>query len=133
MTILVVAAVIVDKGQVLVTQRPAGSNFAGLWEFPGGKVEKDEDPRDALQRELREEIGVDADVGDILEATFHRYETRNILLLFFHTTIKKSSPSPQPIEVNAIAWRKHHELIDEHFPPADIKVLHRVRKHLSRL
>ena len=73
--VLVAAAVIVEGDRVLLTQRKQGTHLEGAWEFPGGKVEPDEDPRDALARELREEIGIDAQAGDIVEATFHRYPT----------------------------------------------------------
>ncbi len=133
MTILVVAAVVIDRGRVLVTQRPRGSHLAGMWEFPGGKVEDGEDPRAALQRELREEIGVDARVGDVLEVTFHRYPQKDILLLFFHTFLQPSSPPPRTLDVAAVAWRTCDELIDEDFPPADITILERVRARLRQM
>lgn len=133
MTIVVVAAVIIDRGRVLVTQRPRGSHLAGLWEFPGGKVEDGEDPRAALQREMKEEIGVDADVGDVLDVTFHRYPEKDILLLFFHTFLHPASPPPRTVDVAAIAWRTCNELIDEEFPPADVAILDRVRAQLRQM
>jgi 8-oxo-dGTP diphosphatase len=133
MTIVVVAAVVIDRGRVLVTQRPRGSHLAGMWEFPGGKVEDGEDPRAALQRELREEIGVDANVGDVLEVTFHRYPEKDILLLFFHTSLQPFSPPPSTLDVAAIAWRTYDELLDEDFPPADVTILERVRERLRQM
>jgi 8-oxo-dGTP diphosphatase len=131
MTLIVVAAVIIDGAKVLVTQRPEGSHLAGMWEFPGGKVEPDEDPRVALARELREELGVDADVGDVVEVTFHRYPNKNVLLIFYKTSLLPTSPPPQAIDVAALAWRRAEDLVDAHFPPADVTILERVRSRLG--
>jgi 8-oxo-dGTP diphosphatase len=129
--ILVAAAVIVENGRVLLTQRKAGTHLAGAWEFPGGKVEPDEDPRDALARELREEIGIEASVGDPVEVTFHRYPTKGVLLLFFAAARKAGSPEPQPLDVAGIRWAAAGELRDEEFPPADVAVLAKVRAQLE--
>src|ERR1700733_927209 len=63
-TVLVAAAVLIEDGRVLLTQRKPGTHLAGAWEFPGGKVEAGEDPREALRRELREEVGIEAQVGE---------------------------------------------------------------------
>lgn len=130
-SILVSAAVIVDRDRVLLTQRKSGTHLAGAWEFPGGKVEAGEDPRDALARELREEIGVTAEVGDIVEVTFHRYPTKSVLLLFFAARIAPSSPEPRAIDVAAVRWAARDELRDELFPPADVAVLAKVRAMLG--
>ena len=127
MTILVVAAVMVDQGRVLTTQRPAGSHLAGMWEFPGGKVEPDEDPRDALARELNEELGIRADIRDVVEVTFHRYPNKNILLFFFRAFLRTDSLPPRAVGVADIAWRTEHQLDDALFPPADVAVLEHVR------
>jgi 8-oxo-dGTP diphosphatase len=131
-TVVVVAAVLVECGRVLVTKRPEGSHLAGMWEFPGGKVEPDEDPRAALQRELREELGIESTVGDVLEVTFHRYPNKTILLLFFHTSLQATSPPPRTLDVAAFAWRSADELIDDDFPPADVTILQRVRASLRQ-
>ena len=131
MTLIVVAAVIIDGAKVLVTQRPEGSHLAGMWEFPGGKVEPDEDPRVALARELREELGVEADVGDVVEVTFHRYPNKNVLLIFYKTSLLATSPPPRAIDVAALDWRGAEDLVDEHFPPADVTILERVRARLG--
>lgn len=130
-TVVVVAAVIIDDGRVLVTQRPAGSHLAGAWEFPGGKVEPDEDPRDALKRELREELGVETHVGAILETSFHRYPTKSVLLLFYDTRLAAGSPEPAPLQVAALQWSNASELRDDDFPPADVPILGRVRAILA--
>src|SRR5690242_4180758 len=82
-TLLVSAAVIIENARVLLSQRKAGTHLAGAWEFPGGKVRAGEDPRDALIRELREELGIETAVGEVMEVTFHRYAERSVLLLFY--------------------------------------------------
>jgi 8-oxo-dGTP diphosphatase len=128
-TITVVAAVIVEQGRVLVTQRPQGSHLAGAWEFPGGKVEPDEDPRDALARELREELAIDAEAGPILEVAFHRYDTKSVLLLFYRT--RRLSGEPRAVQVAALRWCAPSELDTLDFPPADKTVLDKVRALLQ--
>jgi len=130
-TVVVVAAVIVEGNRVLVTQRPAGSHLAGAWEFPGGKVEPDEDPREALKRELREELGIESHVGAILETSFHRYASKSVLLLFYEARLASGSPEPAALEVAALQWRSASELTDHDFPPADVPILERVRAILA--
>jgi 8-oxo-dGTP diphosphatase len=129
--VLVSAAVIVARGRVLLTQRKGGTHLAGAWEFPGGKVEPDEDPRAALVRELTEEIGVAATVGDIIEVTFHRYPSKSVLLLFYEASLAPGSPEPRAIDVAAVRWAEASELRDELFPPADVAVLAKVRARLE--
>ncbi|PIE06206.1 MAG: 8-oxo-dGTP diphosphatase MutT [Sorangium cellulosum] len=131
-TLLVVAAVIISKDRVLVTQRPAHSHLAGMWEFPGGKVESNEDPRHALARELKEELGVSAEVHEVVEVTFHRYPKKNVLLIFFQANLTSSSSAPEPLDVADFAWRRADELLDKDFPPADVSILSRVRTMLSQ-
>ena len=131
-TVIVAAAVLIESGRVLLTQRKAGTHLAGAWEFPGGKVEPGEDPRDALRRELREETGIDATVGDVVEVTFHRYEDagKSVLLLFFQAARAAGSPEPRAVDVAAVRWATAEDLRDEDFPPADVAVLARVRRTL---
>jgi 8-oxo-dGTP diphosphatase len=129
--VLVSAAVIISAGRVLLTQRKSGTHLAGAWEFPGGKVEPDEDPRDALVRELAEEIGVTSVAGDIVEATFHRYPAKSVLLLFYETRLLPGSPEPRAIDVAGVRWAEASELHDELFPPADVAVLAKVRAKLQ--
>lgn len=127
--VLVSAGVLVEHGRVLLAQRKTGAHLAGAWEFPGGKVEPGEDPRAALVRELREEIGIEAVVGDVLEATFHRYEDagKSVLLLFYLVTRADGSPDPKPLDVAALSWATASELEPARFPPADVDVLKKVR------
>lgn len=132
-TVVVAAAVVVEQHRVLVSQRKAGTHLAGAWEFPGGKVEAGEDPREALRRELREELGIDVHVGEVVDVTFHRYEDADkaVLLLFFETSRKAGSPEPRALDVAAYRWAEKDALRDEEFPPADVAVLRKVRAKLS--
>lgn len=131
-TLLVAAAVIIESGRVLLTQRPRGTHLERLWEFPGGKIEEGESPADALARELREEIGVDCVVEDILDVTFWRYPSRDVLLLFYR--VRRASPSDEvrDIGVAAHAWASADELDAFPMPPADVPVLGKVRLLLAR-
>lgn len=130
-TIVVVAAVLIEGPSVLLTQRKTGTHLAGAWEFPGGKVEPDEDPRDALSRELREELGISTEIGPIFEVTFHRYETKSVLLLFYEVSRARGSAEPRAIDVADWRWATRSELRDELFPPADLSVLAKLRERMS--
>jgi 8-oxo-dGTP diphosphatase len=130
-TVLVAAAIVIERGRVLLTQRKRGTHLEGAWELPGGKVEPGEDPRDALARELREEIGVDAEVGDIVEVTFHRYPAKAVLLLFYRAARLAGSAEPRALDVADVRWAEIGELRDELFPPADVAVLAKVRAMLG--
>jgi 8-oxo-dGTP diphosphatase len=132
-TVLVSAGIVIEDGRVLLSRRKAGGHLAGAWEFPGGKVEPAEDPRDALVREMREELGIDVTVNDIVECTFHHYADaqKSVLLLFFSATRTASSPAPQALDVAELRWAERAELHDDEFPPADVAVLAKVRKLLS--
>jgi 8-oxo-dGTP diphosphatase len=127
-TVLVAAAVIVEAGRVLLTQRMAGAHLEGKWEFPGGKVEPGEDPREALRRELREELGIETTVGEIVDVTFHRYEEaeKAVVLLFFLASRTAGSPEMRAIEVAAFEWAGEKKLDPGRFPPADVGVLRKV-------
>ena len=129
--VVVAAAVIVEGGRVLLAQRKRGQNLAGAWEFPGGKVEPGEDPRDALVRELDEELGITCDVGAPIEITYHRYPEKAVLLLFFEARRRPGSPAPHARDVADVRWSAAADLHDPDFPPADVTVLARVRDILA--
>jgi 8-oxo-dGTP diphosphatase len=131
-TVTVAAGVLVERGQVLLTQRKAGGHLAGAWEFPGGKVEAGEDPREALRRELREELGIETTVGEIVDVTFHRYveADKAVMLLFFEASLCAGSPAPRAVDVAAFEWATAEALVPERFPPADVAVLAKVRARL---
>lgn len=104
--------------EILVARRKAGSHLEHLWEFPGGKLEPDESPEDCLRREFREELGVGVRVGRILEAVFHRYPDRTVLLLFFACELVGGTP--RAIDCEELAWVKRRELTHLAWVPADV-------------
>jgi 8-oxo-dGTP diphosphatase len=132
-TVLVSAAVLVEGGRVLLSQRKAGAHLAGAWEFPGGKVEAGEDPRDALRRELEEELGIRTRIGEIVDLTFHRYveAEKAVLLMFFEATREPGSKEPEALDVAAFKWATVDDLDPALFPPADVAILAKVRARLA--
>ncbi len=127
--VIVVAAVCIEGPRVLLTQRPAGLHLAGAWEFPGGKLEPGESPEEALAREMREECGVEVEVGDALDVTFWRYPKKNVLLLFYRTRIVEGAV--QHLGVSDHAWVARDALDRYTFPPADERVLDRIKALLE--
>lgn len=119
MTILVAAAVIRrgEGPEVLLTQRLADAHLAGKWEFPGGKVEDGEDPKQTVARECFEECGVEIEVGDLLDVTFHAYPTKSVLLLFYDAVLKEGEV--QHLGVADHAWVHPSRLRERDLPPAD--------------
>lgn len=123
-TVIVAAAVVRRAGRILLTQRPQGGHLAGLWEFPGGKLEAGEAPEMALVRECREECGVEVEVVDILEVTFHRYESKDVLLLFYDCRLPFGEV--RDLEVAAHLWCTPEQLRDHELPPADVGVVDKI-------
>lgn len=130
-SVLVAAAVIFRGNTVLLTQRPKGTHLENLWEFPGGKVEPGEDPRDTLVRELREEIGVEATVHECLECTFWRYPSKSVLLLFFAARIEPTATIAH-LAVSDHVWATAESLASYPMPPADEPIVARVRALLRQ-
>jgi len=123
-TVVVTAALIIEQGKILVTQRKKGSSRALLWEFPGGKVKEGEEPREALRRELAEELEVEVEVGMIFDAVFYSYPEYPVLLLIYRCRVEKGPP--RPIACQDLRWVTLGELEKLAMPPADDPV----RKHL---
>ena len=118
--VLVAAAALVDvDGRVLLCQRPEGKQLAGLWEFPGGKVNEGESPEYALVRELREELGIETAGSCLAPLTFasHRYETFHLLMPLF--LCRRWEGFVQQKEHAGLAWVKPNKLSDYPMPPAD--------------
>lgn len=130
-TIVVSAGVLIERARVLLTQRKPGTHLAGAWEFPGGKVEPGEDPRDALGRELFEELGIETTVHEVIEVTFHRYADRAVLLLFYRARRRPHSADPRALDIAGFRWARADELDASAFPPADVAILDRVRVLLA--
>jgi 8-oxo-dGTP diphosphatase len=120
----VVAAALVDgEGRVLVAQRPAGKSLAGLWEFPGGKIEPGEAPAAALVRELAEELGIGVAETDLLPLTFvaHAYPDFQLLMLLY--TCTRWTGEPVGDEGQPVAWHMVDALAALAMPPADVPLL----------
>jgi len=118
--LFVVAAALVDAdGRVLVQQRPAGKPMAGLWEFPGGKVEPGELPEAALARELTEELGIAVDTACLAPATFasEALGDRHLLLLLY--ALRKWRGAPEARHASALRWVRPLDLHRLEMPPAD--------------
>lgn len=114
----VVAAVITRNGKVLITRRPPEGLLGGLWEFPGGKIEEGETPEEALARELREELGIEARIGEEIMCTVHRYTHLKVRLHFYRAEVGKPHIIPGPGCAGWL-WVAPDELSRFAFPAAD--------------
>ncbi|UWQ32750.1 8-oxo-dGTP diphosphatase MutT [Leisingera sp. M527] len=122
--ILVSAVALIDvDGRVLLAQRPEGKSMAGLWEFPGGKIELGETPEAALIRELQEELGIDTWASCLAPLTFasHSYEDFHLLMPLF--ACRKWAGVPQANEGQTLKWVRPQDLRDYPMPPADIPLI----------
>ena len=125
MKLLLVAAVaLIDRdGRVLLAQRPVGKSMAGLWEFPGGKVEPGETPEACLIRELGEELGIDTWASCLAPLTFasHAYENFHLLMPLF--ACRKWDGIPRPQEGQRLSWAAADRLTEFPMPPADLPLI----------
>ena len=122
--VLVVACALVDvDGRVLICKRPQGKSLAGLWEFPGGKVEAGETPESALIREMDEELGITITQSCLAPFVFasHTYETFHLLMPLF--ACRRWQGTPVGREGQRITWVRAHSLKDYPMPPADIPLI----------
>ena len=123
-TVLVSAVVLIDAdGRVLLAQRPEGKSMAGLWEFPGGKVEAGETPEAALIRELGEELAIDPAESCLAPLSFvsHAYDDFHLLMLVY--VCRKWTGTPQPVEGGELIWARAARLRDYDMPPADLPLI----------
>lgn len=122
--LLVAACALVDAdGRILLAQRPEGKQLAGLWEFPGGKLEPGERPEPALIRELHEELGIEVKEACLAPLTFasHGYETFHLLMPLYICRRWEGTVSSK--EGQALAWVRANKLRDYPMPPADIPLI----------
>ncbi len=130
-TVLVVAAALIDAdGRVLIAQRPEGKSMAGLWEFPGGKVDDGELPETALVRELREELDIDLTETCLAPFTFasHAYEDFHLLMPLY--LCRMWHGNPRPTEGQQLKWVPPVRLGDYAMPPADAPLVAMLRDYL---
>ena len=122
--VLVSAVALIDRdGRVLLAQRPVGKSMAGLWEFPGGKVEAGETPEAALVRELHEELGIETWNSCLAPLTFasHSYEDFHLLMPLF--ACRKWNGIVEPKEGQSLIWVYSKDLLNYPMPPADIPLI----------
>ena len=131
MPTLVVACALVDiDGRVLVSQRPAGKSMAGLWEFPGGKLEPGETPETALIRELREELAIDVTASCLAPLTFtsHAYDDFHLLMPLY--VCRKWNGQIHPQEGQVVQWVRPREMFELEMPPADTPLIAMLRDNI---
>ncbi len=127
-TVLVAAVALVDdENRVLIAQRPEGKSMAGLWEFPGGKIEAGETPETALIRELKEELAIDVTEACLAPFTFasHIYEKFHLLMPLY--VCRRWKGIPRPVEGQTLKWVRANRLVDFEMPPADIPLVAMLR------
>ena len=123
-TVLVAACALVDAdGRVLIAQRPEGKSMAGLWEFPGGKVEKGERPEESLIRELKEELGISVKEDCLAPLTFasHVYPDFHLLMPLY--VCRRWEGTVTAKEGQQLAWVRPNRLRDYEMPPADVPLV----------
>ena len=125
---IVVAVAMVDvDGRVLIAKRPPGKKMAGLWEFPGGKVDAGETPEQALIRELKEELGIDTRQSCLAPLTFasHAYDDMHLLMPLYACRVWQGDPVPK--EGQELAWVRPVKMKDYPMPPADVPLIAMLR------
>jgi 8-oxo-dGTP diphosphatase len=127
----VTAGLISRDGRLLVTKRPEGKHLAGFWEFPGGKQEENETLEACLEREIKEELGMEVHAVKHVLTIDHTYEDRSISLHLFECAEIRGEP--KPLESPEIRWVLPHQLSQYRLPPPDLKILPAVIKHVAEI
>jgi mutator protein MutT len=123
----VAAALVFRNGRLLITRRQPDAHLGGLWEFPGGKREPGETYEGCLARELREELGIEVAVGELLESLTHDYPDKTVRLNFYRC--RWCSGEPQALGCAAFEWVTADELARYEFPAADARLLAMLREN----
>jgi 8-oxo-dGTP diphosphatase len=126
--IIGVAVIWNEQQQVLIDRRRIGGTIGGLWEFPGGKLERGETLEDCIKREIREELGIAVEVGKHLITIDHAYTDLHVTLTVHHC--RHLSGCPLPIECEEVRWVTVNELDQYHFPPANTQIIAALRQNL---
>ena len=123
-TIEVAAGLIFRDGRLLISQRKENTHLGGFWEFPGGKREPNETFEECLARELREELGIEVAVGELMDSLTHVYAEKTVHLKFFRCDWERCEP--QALHCSAFRWVTQSELPNYSFPAADSRLLEKL-------
>ena len=124
--LLVTAAIIEHKGKILLAKRKPDAPYPLMWEFPGGKLEPMEDPRDCIVREVLEELGIDVEVERVYDVIYHRYPERTVLIIAY--CCRWINGEVQELDVAGYCWANPDELLTFSLLPADIPLAERLGK-----
>lgn len=125
--LIVTAGIAIENNHVLIAKRKNGKSLSGFWEFPGGKLEDNESPKQCIERELKEELNVDAIASnDIFCRVSHRYEDFEIDLIAFE--VKLSSHPKNSIDHDDLIWVKIDDLMNYKLTPADIPLAQKIMR-----
>lgn len=123
------AGFIIKDGKILIGQRPENNSLAGLWEFPGGKIEIGESPEEALKRELSEELDIEAEIGELKLSCTHSFGDVGIVILFFEVRYWRGEPKAKHHLM--LEWIHPEELSHRNIPDANKRILDRIYKALG--
>lgn len=125
--IVVCAAIIYREDKILIAQRLEGGHMELKWEFPGGKIEEGESPEDCIEREIREELGMEIRAEGIFDVVYHRYPEKNVLLLVYNC--RHTAGEGRAIHCRDFKWISPGQLKDYNLAEADLKVAEKI--HIS--
>ena len=125
----VCAAVIYHQNKILITLRPQNKKLGGYWEFPGGKIENQETPEEALKRELQEELAIEVEVGELLETVHHRYDWGDVIILAYWC--RWLSGEIKHLEVDDHCWVAADNLLGYDILAADQPIIQKIQEQLS--
>lgn len=126
-----VAVIWNEQGQILIDKRPQKGLLGGLWEFPGGKLEPEETVAECIRREIREELGIEIEVGDRLITVEHAYTHFKVTLMVHHC--RHRSGEPQPIECDEVRWVTLEEIDQYPFPKANVQIIAALRQQVQSI